>query len=53
MVDWENSIGADILPIIEFKPSSMVLVERTHDWSHSLGMLTPEDHRQIRAAVLP
>jgi hypothetical protein len=25
----------------------MVLVERTHDWSHSLGMLTPEDHRQI------
>ena len=47
MVDWENPIGANIVPIIEFKPSSMVFVERTHDCSRSLGMLTPEDHRQI------
>ena len=33
--------------IIEFKPSSTVSVERTHECSHSLGMLTSEDHRQI------
>jgi hypothetical protein len=25
----------------------MVLVERTHDCGHSLGMLSSEDHRQI------
>jgi hypothetical protein len=33
--------------IIEFKPSSRVLVEGTYDPSHPWGMLTSEDHRQI------
>jgi hypothetical protein len=33
--------------LIEFKPSPMVLVERTCDRSHRSGMLSSEDHRQL------
>jgi hypothetical protein len=42
-----REVRPNVLPIIEFKLSSMVLVEGTYDRSHSLGMLTSEDHRQI------